>query len=146
MIAFVEKNAWMIVILILAIHGLSLAYAATKYSPAMDEPGHMVAGLSHWKFGRFELYRVNPPLVRMVATLPVELHGYEEDWQQFQESPGQRPVFDIGSRFVENNGANSLWLFTIARWACIPFSLLGGLVCYLWSRELWLTTLRAWFP
>ena len=30
-----------------------------------------------------------------------------------------------------------MWLFTIARWACIPFSLLGGYICFRWARELY---------
>lgn len=54
---------WAIVVL-LAIHTGLLAYSAYVHSPTLNEPGHLVAGLSHWKFGRFELYRVNPPLVR----------------------------------------------------------------------------------
>ena len=28
-------------------------------------------------------------------------------------------------------------MFTWARWACIPFSLLGGYVCFRWARELY---------
>lgn len=133
----INTRVWGTAFLLLAIHAGLMAYSATRYSPALDEPGHLVAGLSHWKFGRFELYRVNPPLVRMVAAIPVAIHGYEEDWSDFAESPGQRPEFAIGTRFIENNGADSIWLFTIARWACIPFSLVGGLFCFLWSRELW---------
>ena len=93
--------------------------------------------LSHWEFGRFELYRVNPPLVRMVAALPVMAAGYEEDWSGFYESPGARPVFSMGSNFIAANGERSIWLFTIARWACIPFAMAGGLFTFFYSRELW---------
>lgn len=96
-----------------------------------------MAGLSHWKFGRFELYRVNPPLVRMVAALPVMAAGYNEDWSGFHEGPGARPVFGMGEDFVAANGERSFFLFMIARWACIPFSWIGGIVCYLWARDLY---------
>ena len=35
------------------------------------------------------------------------------------------------------NQSKSFWLFTIARWACIPFSVLGGYVCFRWAHELY---------
>jgi hypothetical protein len=121
---------------LLVIHTGLLAYSAYVHSPTLNEPGHLVAGLSHWKFGRFELYRVNPRLVRLVAALPVMAVGYEEDWTGFVEGPGARPVFGMGEDFVAANGERSFFLFMIARWACIPFSWLGAIVCYLWARDL----------
>lgn len=138
------------VCLLLAIHAGLLAYSATRHSPTMLEPALLVSGLSHWEFGRFELYRVNPPLVRMVAALPVMAAGYKSDWKGFYESPGARPEFSMGSDFIAANGERSIWLFTIARWACIPFSLIGGLFAFAYSREIWrsdaagLLTLTVW--
>ncbi len=35
------------------------------------------------------------------------------------------------------NGSRSLRFFTVARWACIPFSILGGYVCFRWASELY---------
>lgn len=125
------------VVLLLLIHASLLAWSATKHSPNLNEPAHLVAGVSHWKFGRFELYRVNPPLVRMVAALPVLLSDAKYDWSGFYESAGARPVFGMGRQFIETNGEKSIWYFTIARWACIPFSLLGGFICFLWAKDLY---------
>jgi len=125
-----------VVALLAVVHTGLLGYSAYVHSPTLNEPGHLVAGLSHWKFGRFELYRVNPPLVRMVAALPVMAVGYEEDWSGFHEGPGARPVFGMGSDFVAANGERSFFLFMVARWACIPFSWLGAVVCFLWARDL----------
>lgn len=122
---------------LLLIHTSLLAYSASRHSPTADEPGHLVAGLSHWRFGRFELYRVNPPMVRMVAALPVLVNGFQEDWSSFRESPGSRPIFALGVDFINVNAEQSAWLFIIARWACIPFSILGATFCFFWSRELW---------
>lgn len=122
--------------LILTIHTGLLGYNAYVHSPTLNEPAHLVAGLSHWKFGRYELYRVNPPLVRMVAALPVMAVGYEEDWSDFHDGPGSRPVFTMGENFVAANGERSFFLFMIARWACIPFSWLAAIVCYMWARDL----------
>ncbi len=123
--------------ILLTIHASLLAWSATTHSPNLNEPAHLVAGVSHWKFGRFELYRVNPPLVRMVATLPVLASVAKYEWSGFSESAGARPVFRMGRQFIKTNGEKSIWYFTIARWACIPFSLLGGLICYLWAKEIY---------
>ena len=125
------------IVLLLVIHSGLLAYSAYVHSPTLNEPGHLVAGLSHWKFGRFELYRVNPPLVRMVAALPVMAVGYIEDWSGFFDDPGARPVFNMGEDFIAANAERSYFLFMIARWACIPFSWIGAIVCYLWARDLY---------
>ena len=34
-----------------------------------DESGNLAAGLSIWKYGRVDLYSVNPPLVKAVAAV-----------------------------------------------------------------------------
>lgn len=125
------------VVSLLAIHAGLLAYSATTHSPTMNEPGHLVAGLSYWEFGRFEVYRVNPPLTRLIAALTVMAAEYEADWSAYHEDPGARPEFAMGSDFIAANGERSIWLFTIARWACIPISLIGGIFCFLWGRELY---------
>jgi hypothetical protein len=124
------------VVAMLTIHTALLMYSAYVHSPTLNEPGHLVAGLSIWKFGRFDVYNVNPPLVKMVAALPVMAAGYEEDWSGFYTGSGARPEFAMGEDFVAANGERSFFLFMIARWACIPFSWVGAIVCYLWARDL----------
>ena len=122
---------------LLTIHAGLLAYSASVHSPTLNEPGHLVAGISYWQFGRFDVYKVNPPLSRLVAALPVLSAGCKTDWTQYYDGPGARPEMSLGEAFVHANGERSIWLFTIARWACIPFSLIGGYVVFRWSRELY---------
>jgi 4-amino-4-deoxy-L-arabinose transferase-like glycosyltransferase len=124
-------------VLLLLLHAVLLAWGASQHSPTLNEPAHLAAGISHCQFGRFELFRVNPPLVRMLAALPVLAVGCETDWSGFYDSPGARPAAAIGERFIKVNGERSLKLFTWARWACIPLSLLGGYFCFRWARELY---------
>ena len=131
------RIAFRLLLLILALHTALLMYSAHAHSPTRNEPAHLVAGLSHWSLCRFELYRVNPPLVRMVAALPVMAAGYQQDWTNFHEYRGARPVFGLGEDFLAANGEQSFFFFTLARWACVPFSLLGAVVCYLWARDLY---------
>jgi 4-amino-4-deoxy-L-arabinose transferase-like glycosyltransferase len=35
------------------------------------------------------------------------------------------------------NGTRFVWLVTLARWACIPFILLGSWICFIWAKELY---------
>jgi len=130
-------HSWVFVILLLGIHTLLLGYSATKHSPTALEGPLLAAGVSHWELGRYELYRVNPPLVRMVAAIPVMLVGCETDWKRFVDGRRTRPEYTIGSQFIEINGERSLWHMTLTRWACIRFSLIGGLYCFFWARELY---------
>ncbi|HUY32969.1 MAG TPA: glycosyltransferase family 39 protein [Pirellulales bacterium] len=122
---------------LLAVHTALVAYSGWVHAPVMDELGHLAAGVSHWEFGRFGVYTVNPPLVRMVAALPVLAAGANTDWSSYFEGAGARPEFNLGDDFVRANGSRSFWLFTLARWGAIPLSLVGGCVCYLWAKELY---------
>ncbi|MEK6261624.1 MAG: glycosyltransferase family 39 protein [Planctomycetota bacterium] len=114
-----------------------LAFSATQHSPTHLEPAFLASGVSHWEFGRFEPYRVNPPFVRMVAALPVLAVGYQADWTGFHEGPGARSEFPLGDAFIKANGKEVVPLFFYARWACIPFSLIGAFFAYRWARELY---------
>lgn len=125
-----------ILLLILAAHTLMLGLSAWRSSPTLDEPAHLAAGLRHWRSGDFSLYRVNPPLIRMVATIPVVVSKPEMHYTEKPYSALLRPEFLLGEEFVKLNGRNALWLTTFGRWACIPFSWLGALVCYVWARDL----------
>lgn len=137
MIGKPPRNARAAIALLLATHAALLAWAATRHSPSIDEVGHIAAGLSHWRFGRFDLYSVNPPLVRMAACAPVALLHPQAEWSGYSLLPGARGEFECGEQFIAANGRNSFWMFTLARWACVPFSLLGGYICYQWARELY---------
>lgn len=59
------------VVAILAVHAGMLAWADTRQSPVNDEVAHVSAGLAYVEFGRTDMYRVNPPLVKVVAGSPV---------------------------------------------------------------------------
>ena len=130
------RGAWVVVVLLLAIQSGLLAYSAYVHSPTLNEPAHLAAGISHWQFGEFGLYRVNPPLIRMVAALPVLAAGVKTDWHRLNTTPSIRSDFVVGDDLIAANGERSFFLLMIARWACIPFAWIGGVVCYLWGRDL----------
>jgi hypothetical protein len=127
-----------VVITLLAIHATLLGLIAAVNSPNIDELAHLPSGLSHWRLGGFELYRVNPPLVRMAAAIPVLLTGAKTGWSTSDiASADARPEFTLGKQFVKANGRACFWYFTLARWALIPLCLVGGCVSYRWASDLY---------
>ena len=134
---------------LLVIHAALLSYLATRYSPTIDEVGHLPAGLYTWEFGRFDVFRVNPPLVRTLAALPVRLSDPEYDWSSYREGLTARPEWSLGGDLMRTNGEVSLRYITWARWMLIPISLFGGFICWRWAKELYgaaagLTALTLW--
>ena len=132
----VLQSRFALALILVAQTGL-LGWSATRHSPSIDEVGHLAAGLHHWKYGTFDLYRVNPPLVRLVATAP--LAAAEVGLPPFAptSAPPHRPEFGLGREFVDDHGMQSYHWFAVARWACLPFALLGTVVCYMWARDLY---------
>jgi hypothetical protein len=121
---------------LLSIHLLLLGFSAWWHSPTQNEVAHLPTGLAIWKFGHFDLYGVNPPLVRCIAALPMLLVDHQEDWRHDVAGVARRREWDVGADFVSANGIRSLWLYTLARWTCLPFSAIGLVVCWRWGREL----------
>jgi 4-amino-4-deoxy-L-arabinose transferase-like glycosyltransferase len=129
------------VALVLMVHAGCLTWAGYKDSATWDEVGHFAAGLSHWQDGDFALYRVNPPLVRLIATLPISLCQPTLDVGPYlpdlpNASPTIRDDFTCGERLARTLGERYFGLLTLARWALVPLCILGGWVCYLWAADL----------
>ncbi|MBI1902110.1 MAG: glycosyltransferase family 39 protein [Planctomycetia bacterium] len=117
-------------------HVVLLAYGAAVHSPVWDEIGHLPSGIVQWKYDAWELYRVNPPLVRMWATLPLLATDAPAHVRPLVSPDARiRTEFVIGKEFIDRYGSRAFEYFTLARWACIPLSVLGGVVCWRWSAE-----------
>jgi len=57
---------------ILLMHVVLIAWIDLRNSPTIDELGHLAAGIATWKLGTFDIYRVNPPLVRTIAAFDLD--------------------------------------------------------------------------
>ena len=138
-----------LVIALLLLHSTMLAWMGARNSPTMDEPAHLPAGVVHWKTGCFDLYRVNPPLIRTLAALPAVISGAQLDVPDIKQNRYYRGEWFAGKAFLAANGPHSFTYFTLARWSCIPISLLGAWICWRWSQKLYgptagLLTLTLW--
>lgn len=128
-------HRWLAMLLIT--HTAMLAHGASIHGPGWDEAGHLPAGISHWQVGHTDLYRVNPPMPRMIATLPLALCQFDLDWPSMRESSHARPEFGLGRQLWQRHGKEVYWYLTLARWMSIPWSLLAAYIVYRWGRELY---------
>lgn len=117
-----------IVFIVLAVHVCLLAHHARVHSPGWDEVGHFGSGMVHVQTGVFDLYRVNPPLVRTWACLAPYLSGMTSQLtpsEVYSES-GRRAEFWSGEQLMNRYGTAYMSYLSLARYMCIPFSLLGA--------------------
>ena len=121
---------------LLALQAALLSWGAFSYSPTWDEPAHVVSGVAYWTHGDFSIFRVNPPLTRLVGALPVIAAGAKTEWARLDHDRERRPEMILALDFVGANGEEIFRLVTLARLAIIPLVLLGGLACFGWAHEL----------
>ena len=127
------------VLALLSVHLVLAVRSLVLENPTIDEVIHLPAGLSYWQTGTFRLYHHNPPLVKLVAALPVLAAGpitaplYQKDY--WRDEPPNKSAF--AHEFASLNAAEYFQLFARARLMIPLFSLVGGLVVFAWSRKLY---------
>lgn len=102
-------------------------------APCIDEVAHLPAAVSHWQFENFDLYRVNPPLARLLSGLPI-INPQQYDWTLHKEDVGQRPEFAIGYDRLRKVKLRISDDFLLPRVAASGFLLIG------------LTAIASWAP
>jgi hypothetical protein len=116
--------------------GALLCVSIFVHNPPIDETAHLPAGLSHWESGRIQLNAVNPPLIRLLAAIPVYLAGPKYDWSAYNPQWGERSEWAVGQRFFAVNGPQTVAYFRIARLFLLPFAFIGVWGLFLVAREL----------
>jgi hypothetical protein len=121
--------------------GLTAAYLSITISTAwtdsvtVDEVSHLPAGYSYVATGDFRLNIQHPPLVKLLAGLPLRAL----ELKPVEDSPGwdnpQDQVF--GRDFLIRNTAPTRSIVFLGRLPMILVGLFLGLCMYWWSRQLW---------
>lgn len=127
-----------ILFLLLLIHISGLVHTSRCHPSVVDEPGHVLSGLAYWKSGYFNLYTVNPPLVKLLTSLPVLLSN-----PKFIFRPGRCPDDnweDDHRYFFEANSHRYHTLIMRARWVVIALSVLCAITIYVWCRDVYGTS------
>jgi len=111
---------------------LQMFLALPKLSATVDEVAHLPAGYTYWATRDFRLNPEHPPLAKLIAAAPLLALKPHLDlsWPEWKSS--EEAIFGYG--FLYTNNADRL-LF----WGRLPMmflATLGGLVVFLWARDL----------
>jgi hypothetical protein len=123
--------------LVLIIHAGLLLDCSRKNFVTVDEAGHLVSGISHWTTGTYSMYRVNPPLPRMLAVVPVFLLHPNTQGIQPIYGLNERAEWRCANQFALDNAERYLDILFLARLAGILWSCLGGWLVYRWGSDLY---------
>jgi hypothetical protein len=121
------------VTLLLAIFAVELALSTRQQSQTFDEAAHILAGYRSWKSFDFGINPEHPPLVKLVAAIPLlrmtlRTPPVPDDYFKFVE-------YLSGREFLYANDADLL-LFR-ARLATAIFTLLLALAVFFMARSMW---------
>ncbi|QEH33075.1 hypothetical protein OJF2_15720 [Aquisphaera giovannonii] len=127
------------VVALLVLHVALAESSLVRENATVDEVVHLPAGITYWQQHTFRLYHHNPPLVRMVAALPVVLAKpvMEPVYQQPSWSSPDPSPSTFSQSFARMNADRYFDLFTLARMVMPIFGVIGGLVVFAWSRMLY---------
>jgi len=132
-----SRQSILIATLLLAVHATLLLISSRLQFPTRNEVAHVPSALLCWETGSHGLYNVNPPLWKMLATLPTLAFDTRLDGIELPAAPGERPEWVDARRFARNNSKSYFNIIWSARLAGIGWSLLGGVVIYCWGQKLY---------
>lgn len=121
------------------VHCVLVAWISSRNAPVSDEAAHLAAGLHTLASGDFDLYAVNPPLVRLVASAPAYFLGAKAGVNPPPRGHGdrRRREWSAGVGLVRDNASDAQLFFALGRLVCLPFSVLGAVCCYHWASEMY---------
>ncbi|NQT13406.1 MAG: hypothetical protein HQ582_11695, partial [Planctomycetes bacterium] len=126
------------VALLLLIQASLLGWVGWAAAPNKTEGGHMAATVYLWQTLRFDVFRVNPPLTRIIGGLPVAMCRPKHDWRFYSSRPQNRSEWAIGKAFIAaNTPEKTRWCFSLARWSLIPVLLTAGYFGHRLSWEMY---------
>ena len=95
--------------LLLLAFGFQLWLHSVKTSATVDEPAHILAGHRHWQCGDFGINPEHPPMLKMLATAPLQFRALQEPpWDCGSRITSKSDLFLYGTKFLVENGSDEL--------------------------------------
>jgi 4-amino-4-deoxy-L-arabinose transferase-like glycosyltransferase len=120
-------------VLLLAVLAGELALSARQQSQTFDEACHIFAGYRSWKNFDFGINPEHPPLVKLVATLP--LLGMPLQALTVADAQFKLVAYLNGRQFLYGNDADAILFRT--RMAAALFTILLGILIFWVTRTMW---------
>ncbi len=125
------------IVALIALHVFLVAGCALRYGVAWTEGGLLPTGVYDWNYGRFDVFRVSPPLVRMWAALPALTLDPAIPFRGASHDPRDRAERDLARTiFREMPDEAHLWL-KLGRLFCLPFVIAGAWFTARWAEQLY---------
>ncbi len=97
------------VLLLFGLFAFQLWYHATRTSSTVDESPHILAGHRHWQCGDFGINPEHPPLLKMLATAPLNFQTLvEPPWDCGSRLTSKQESFLFGTKFIVQNGVDAI--------------------------------------
>lgn len=123
-----------IVFVLLTLVFLLPFFSAQNFSPASDETTHIPSGYTYIKTGELKLNPQHPPLVKILAALPLTLTKINFDLSDpFFDSPLFNE-WQFGKRFLASNDINKILI--LSRLVIQALSVLLAFYLYKWASKL----------
>jgi dolichyl-phosphate-mannose--protein O-mannosyl transferase len=124
-----------IVLLLFACFVFQLWLHAVRTSVTVDEPAHILAGHRHWQCGDFGINPEHPPLLKLLATIPLNFQRLvEPGWDCGSKMTSKFDSFSFGNSFLVDNGVDRVVI--PARLAAASMSLLLAVLVFFAAREM----------
>jgi hypothetical protein len=136
-----KKIPYVILGLIIAVSFGIMLSVSRQESPIMDELAHIPAGYGYDKYFDYRLNPEHPPLVKMIAALPLTFLNLTFHTQNANWATAVNGQWDAGREFFYNSGNNPDQIVQWARIGPMLLTLLLIFFIYLWASEL----LGAWW-
>jgi len=122
-------------VLLFAAFAVQLVYHAVRTSATVDEPFHILAGHRHWQCGDFGINPEHPPLLKLLATAPLNFRQLSEPpWKCGSKLTPKFDGFSYGSTFIVENGIDSVVI--TSRVTASLMSMLLALLVFLAAWEM----------
>jgi len=136
-----EHHYKSIVIVLLLILFLQCFLSLKNVGLTNDELTHISSGYSYWKTGKFKMNPEHPPLIKLIATAPLQFIGFNMSFEDphWTDSPRyvsgeEQWTFGRNFLFFSNNDADKI--IFIARTPIIFITVLFGFFVFIWAKEL----------
>ena len=121
--------------LLLAVLLIQSLGTVVLHSATSDEVTHLPSGYVQWKSGRPLLNPQHPPLVKLLAALPLLAVSTP---YPFEPARAAEPFYEwqFGPQFLYGPGSDADRLLLLGRLPIVGLTLLLGLYVFLWAREI----------
>lgn len=134
-----SRKATVVACTLLILQAFLLTIISWNNSPNRTEVGHLGAAVSFWKTGKLDVFHVNPPLMRILAGMPIALFCEPNcNFNAYSPRPQDRCEWALGDAFIAANDVRQIRCCVfLARLACMPMILLGSYVGFLYARSIY---------